>query len=559
MRIERALVRMIGGFGLAAGLSLAAAAHAQVGPAPVGPPPPVVEEAPPAPSRTRMPRVRGEVRPYLEVAQVLSAEFGDGDVLTYTSVAAGVDGRIRTRRITAAMSYRYERRQGWSRDVADSDTHSGVAQLNAEVVPGLLDFDAGALATRTAGEGRALGVTARDRAVNVYSAYAGPTLSTRAGPVSVNAAYRLGYVNVDDDRPAGARTEDFDESVAHTANVGVGMESERLPFDWTVNAGYGRENSGGSFDQRFEAAYVRADVVVPVTPTLAVTGAVGYENMEGSQRDIARDANGVPIITPDGRVTPDRSGPRLLTYDFDGLIYDGGIIWRPSSRSSLQARVGRRYGGTTVTAALQHRFNSAYGVSAEIYDSVQSFGSLLTNDLSALPGDFQIERNPLTGGLGLGGCVFGADPGSGVCLDRSLQSIRGNSFRLRGASLVFSGHRGLWDFGVGGGYSHRRYFRPDGPEFDFVPTVDQNVSVYGSVGRRLTRTSSANLGIFASWFDSDSADADRVFSTGATLSYRRTFLLDRLQLLAALGLYHSDDGNLDSTVASGLLGLRYNF
>jgi hypothetical protein len=36
-------------------------------------------------------------------------------------------------------------------------------------------------------------------------------------------------------------------------------------------------------------------------------------------------------------------------------------------------------------------------------------------------------------------------------------------------------------------------------------------------------------------------------------------MLERLRLLAALGLYHSSDGVDDSTVASGLVGLRYTF
>ena len=560
MRIELAAWRMIRRLGLVAGLSLAAAAQAQSLP-PIAGPAPRVAEAPPEAEAPppRQPRVRSEIRPYLEVAQVLSADFNGGDVLTYTTAAAGVDGRIRTRRVAAAMSYRYERREGWNGDVADADTHSGVAVLNAAIVPGLLNFDAGALATRTAGEGRALGVTGRDNAVNVYSAYAGPTLSTHVGPVTVNGSYRLSYVTVDDDRLAGARTEEFDDSMAHTAHASVGMGPGRLPFGWTVGAGYAREDSGGRFDQEYESAYVRGDVVVPVGPSLALTAGVGYEDAQSTQLDIARDANGVPIIGPGG-VTPDPSRPRLLTYDFDGLIYDAGFIWRPSSRTEVQARAGRRYGGTMVTASLQHRFNSGYGLSAQVYDSVQTFNNVLVNDLSGLPTDFEIERNPLTGGLGLGGCVFGTDPGSGACFDRSLQSISGNSFRLRGANVLMSGSRRLWSFGAGASYSHRRYHRPEALGFAaFAPSEDETWSLYGNVGRRLSRTSEVNFDLFASWFDSDRAAFDRVFTTGATLSYRRSFLIDRLQLLAALGLYHSSDDVLDSTVGSGVVGLRYTF
>ena len=110
------------------------------------------------------------------------------------------------------------------------------------------------LATRTAGEGRAVGVTDRDGSVEVYSAYAGPTLSTHAGPVAVNASYRLGYVAVDDDSVTGGPREDFDSAVAHSATASVGMAPGRLPFGWTVGAGCARTDSDGEFEHEFEGA-----------------------------------------------------------------------------------------------------------------------------------------------------------------------------------------------------------------------------------------------------------------------------------------------------------------
>lgn len=564
MRFDLQLARRCRRLGLALGLTLVAAtAQAQPQtPPPSGvsydPPAPAAEEGAPAPEapRSRPRRVRSEIRPYLEVSQVVSADFDGGDTLTYTSVAAGVDGRIETRRVRVQASYRYERNIEWSGDVGDQDVHSGIAQLNAEVVPGLLNFDAGAIATRTGGEGRALGVTDRDASVEVYGAYAGPTLSTQAGPVSVNASYRLGYVAVDDDSLTGAR-EDFDDSVSHSATASVGMAPGQLPVGWTVGAGYVRTDSNGEFEDEFEGAYVRADVVVPVSPTLAVTAGVGYEDIQASQNDIARDAGGLPIIGPDGLPVADPSRPRLLAYDMEGVIYDAGIIWRPSPRTELQARAGHRYGGTTVVGSLSHQFNENYGVNAVVYDTVETFGNLLITDISGLPDDFDVNRDPITGNIG---CVIGAQGGSGTCLNRSLQSIRGGSFRLRGASLLFSGSRGLWNFGAGAGYSHRRYNRPNGSDFaTFSGTEDESFSLYASAGRRLSRTSEVNVNAYASWFDSDLAGSEQIFSTGATASYSRRLMLERLEFLAALGLYHTDDGTLDSTIASGLVGLRYSF
>ncbi|HWT13169.1 MAG TPA: hypothetical protein VN231_10485 [Allosphingosinicella sp.] len=561
MTIEFAARRHCRLAALAFGLACAAsAAQAQV-PPPAPPPSGVAygepgaeqpAEAPPA----RRSRARSEIRPYLEVSQVVSADLDGGDTLTYTSLAAGVDGRVQARRVSVQMSYRYQRNIEWSGEVGDQDAHSGVAMVNAQIAPGV-QFDAGAVATRTGGQGRALGVSDRDQSVEVYSAYAGPTVSTQAGPVNVNAAYRIGYVAVDDDLAGAGRSDDHGNAVAHAASASAGMAPGRLPVGWGVNVGYQRTDSDGEFDHEFEGSYVRADVVVPVSPRLAVTAGVGYENIEATQLDMARDEDGVPIVGPDG-IRPDPSRPRVLTYDLDGIIYDAGLIWRPSARTEVQARAGHRYGGTTVVASVSHQFSANAGMSASVHDSVQTFGSLLTSDISSLPDNFEVNRDPLTGSLG--GCVFGAEPGRGVCLDRSLQSIRGNSFRLRGANVTFSGRRRVWNWGLGADYSHRRYGRPDDAAFDSLgSTTDESFSLFASAGRRLTRTSDLGLSLYASWFDTNQADFDRVFSTGATVDYSRSFLMDRLQLLAALGLYHSDDGVIDSTVASGLLGLRYSF
>jgi hypothetical protein len=572
MMTELALTRRLRRLALAIGLTLAAAtAHAQDlppasansaapggGDAPYGAAdaPQDANQAPPQ-SESRARRHRAEIHPYLEVSQVLSAELeGGGETLTYTTVAAGVDGIIQTHRVTAQISYRYERNIPWEDNVADRDVHSGVAMISAQIVPGALNFDAGALATRTAGDGRVFGVTNVDSAVNVYSVYAGPTVATHVGALAINGAYRFGYVEVDDDRANGTLNEDFDHASVHSLTASIGMApGGGLPFGWTVGGGYVREDTGGRFDQSFEGGYIRGDVVFPVSPTLALTAGVGYEDAQASQSDFVRDVNGFPVIGPNGP-TPDPAAPRLLTYDLEDVMYDGGILWRPSSRTELQVRAGHRHGGTTVVGSVDHRFNPDASLHGEVFDTVETFGHLLTTDLNSLPSNFDAGRDVLTGGLG--GCVFG-NQGGGVCLDRALQSINGNTFRLRGASLVVAGSRGLWSYGVGAGYANRRYYVPVGLGGVTVPAEDETYSVYGTVGRRLSRVSQIDFTAFASWYDSDLVGADGVSTIGASVDYSRTFMLEHLQLLAALGLYHSDSGPVSSTVASGLAGLRYTF
>ncbi|MGQ0558183.1 MAG: hypothetical protein ACT4OE_01145 [Sphingosinicella sp.] len=503
-------------------------------------------------------RQRSQIRPYLEVSQVVSHDIDGGDTLTYTTAAAGVDGIVRSRRITVALSYRYQRNFDYQTPLGDTDMHSGVAMVNAQVIPGALQFDAGAMATRTGGEGRALGTTVSDPSVEVYSFFAGPSLSARAGPVAITGIYRLGYVMIDDDNPTGGPREDLDSSIAHNATASIGMAPGLLPIGWTVGAGHVRSENEGEFNHLFQGTYVRGDVVVPLSPTFAVTAGIGYEDIEASQLDFARDAAGNPVIGPDGRPRADPARPRVLTYQISGLIYDAGLIWRPTAHTELQARAGHRYGGTTVMGNLTHRFGPRSGVNLTVFDTVETFSNRLVNNISSLPQGFQVQRDPLTGAIG--GCVFGNDPGSAVCIDQTLQTIRGHSARSRGAGLVFSGSGRLWSWGAGASYVHNRFGRPADPVFNLLgPVETQSLSLNASLGRQLSRTSQVGFSTFASWFDTNAAGAEPVFSAGGTLGHSLSFLFDRLQLNSSLGLYHTDDGVQANTVGSAQLGLRLSF
>ncbi|HEX8574130.1 MAG TPA: hypothetical protein VF759_15405 [Allosphingosinicella sp.] len=507
---------------------------------------------------------RTSIHPYLEVQQVASAEFG-GEVLTYTGVGGGVDAAIATRRVQATISVNYQHRIGWNERLEDGDVISGLAAVHVDAVPGLLAFDAGAMAARTHADIRLPVPTAKtidsSNVAEIYSAYAGPTLSTRAGPVAVNAAYRLGYVKVDDHSLAGAlppgapRIDRYSSSTVHNATMSFGMAPGQLPFGWTVGAGYVREDMN-RLDSNFEGKYVRGDVVLPVSPTLAVTGGVGYETMKGSQQDYLRDpVTGLPVLSPSGNLIPDPSRPRLKTIDHDGEMWDVGLVWRPSPRTELQARGGWRYGGKSFTALLQHKINDHSALNAQVYDGISSFGRLLIADLNGLPTNFKVPSNGLTGA----GCVFGNDPATGACFGDAFQSISNFNFRNRGATIRYSAQRGVWTMGLGAGYANRKYLAPDSNVFALNGITDQSFSLQGSLGRRLTRTSGIDLDGYASWFDSGLAGTDSSFGAGLTGRYYRNIFRDRLQAQIAAGLYTTQAGDFDASYGSILVGLRYTF
>ncbi len=139
------------------------------------------------------------------------------------------------------------------------------------------------------------------------------------------------------------------------------MGPGKLPFGWLLSAGYDREDAS-QLDQRYEGRYYRGDVTLPVSATLALTGGVGYEDIEASQRRALRDANGAPVIDGRGRFVTDPNSPRLLAYDTDGLIYDAGVIWRPNRRTTLEARAGWRYGGEMLVGSLDYRISRDSGL-----------------------------------------------------------------------------------------------------------------------------------------------------------------------------------------------------
>src|SRR5690606_8569787 len=509
---------------------------------------------------------RTEVVPYIEAAQVLSAELHPGDdVVTYTSLAAGVDATVAGRNSAASVSLRYERRIDWDGDTADGDTISGVARAGIGVARGVT-LEAGALAaqTRVEGSGAATigGFAGDDTATSqIYSAYAGPSVHTMAGNVEVEGHYRFGYTKVEAPdsvvvAPGAAPADVFDESTTHGAYARAGVRPNTVaPIGVGVGGGWTEQNIS-NLDQRIRDRHVRADVTVPLSPTLAAVGGVGYEDVEVSSRDARRDAAGNPIIGPDGRFVTDETGPRQIAYETDGLIWDAGVLWRPSRRTSLEARVGRRYGSMTYLGTLSYAPNARTSLNVAVYDNVTSFGGVLVERISALPEEFDAFRNPITGQIG--GCVASLEGGS--CIAGALGTVNSAVFRSRGIAASYSVDLGRTTFGTGVGYDRRKFIAAAGTVLGATNgLVDETVWYAAYASTQLDARSSLSADANVSWFQSEADLAGGVLGYSASLSYRRN-LIRGLTATAAVGLDGISRDNLDDFLsASALLGLRYAF
>lgn len=508
-----------------------------------------------------------EIAPYIEASQVVTAELSPGDdVVTYSRVAAGVDAGFGSRYSSGSVSVRYERRFGWSDEVSDSDTISGLARTSLALAGPNVTFEAGGLASRTRVESN--GSTSLgdfgiddDFTTQIYSIYAGPAVRTQVGQAELTGAYRLGYTRVESPDafrldPASAPVDLFDESITHNAGVRLGFAPNTvLPVGVGIGAGWNRQDIS-NLDQRIDDRHVRADVTVPVSPNVAFVGGVGYEEVEVSSRDAVRDINGDPVIGPDGRFITDDSSPREIAYETDGLIWDAGVMWRPSTRTSLTAGVGRRYGSTTYYGSLSYapNANSSLGISA--YDNLNSFGGQVVGALNNLGTDFTAFRNPVTGDLG--GCVAGTEGQN--CGLASLGSLRSGVFRSRGVSLGYGGTAGRTSYSIGAGYDRRTFIAGQNTILAATDGIaDETWWLASYLARQLDRNSQLSFGATGSLFESGVDTFGSTYGYSLNAAYSRNFI-EGLTGTAAVGLDGITREDLpDYQGASALVGLRYTF
>ncbi len=504
------------------------------------------------------------VQPYIEVNQVLTAQLSPGnDVVTFTQIASGVDVNLQGRSSGLAASIRYERNIGYGDNSVDTDAVSGVLRGTLAVVPNTLNLEAGALGIRTrvdAGGGTTTNPLApQDQTSQIYSLYAGPSLTERVGIVDVAAVARAGYTRFDVDNAVldgqGNRVDTFDESLTYLGQVRAGIRpGDLLPVGIAATAG-GFQEDISNLDQRVRDLYARVDLTLPVTRSLALVGGVGYESVEISSRDALRDANGNPIIGANGQFVTNTAAPRILAFDVDGLLWDVGVQWRPSSRTSLSAAVGRRYASTTYYGNFTYNPNQRSAFALDVYDGVTGLGGVLNNGLAGLSNDFQAVRNPVTGDFG--GLVTGQNGAAGI---GTLGSVRSAAFRGRGVRASYQRQVGRTTAAIAAGYDRRSFIAAAGTVLAAANgVIDENYYVNAGLQRDLGRSANLSANGYINWFESGT-NTGNVTASGASLAYNRT-LTSRLVGRAAVGVDYFDSQFTadDVAFATALLGLRYNF
>ena len=505
---------------------------------------------------------RVDIRPYIELDQIVSAQLSPGsDVLTYTQAAVGVDAGLQGRRTGLSLSARYARQIGWG-DARDSDILSGVARGYATVTPGLT-LEAGGLATQSSFSGGSARYLGGDDRRTVYSVYAGPTLATRAGAVDLQGSYRAGYSRVEQGNaflpaPDGERVTRSEESVVQSVELQAGVKPGTvLPVGLAV-AGSAYQEDISVLDQRVRDMQARAMVTLPVSRTVQVVGAIGYEDVEISNRDVVYDAEDRPVIGRDGQYVTDKSSPRQLSYDVSGILWDVAVMWRPSRRTSFSAHVGRRYGSTTFGGQLAYSPDDRKTLSVSVYDNLAGFGGQINRALNDLPTDFEAVRDPVTGDLV--GCVNSLEGSN--CLPGVLGALRASAFRARGIAASYTMQIGRLSAGIGLGYDRRKYIAAQGTILASADgMIDENTWASLYLSGPLGRNAGWSTNGYVNWITSTDTTFGDVTTYGLAASYYH-MITPRLRGSLAVSVDGSSydlDTVRDYWSLTGLAGLRYNF
>jgi hypothetical protein len=514
---------------------------------------------------------RTDISPYIELGQVVAADLNDGDAVTYTQLTAGVDATVTTQRVQVQANYQYQRFFDWGDGFGNGEVHSGLARANVRLTR-WLSLEGGAIATRArsdirgGGFGPAVNVSNLNSA-QVYGLYAGPTIATRTGPFAVNATYQFGYTKAEVpgavDLGVGQPALDYyDEATSHLLMGSIGTRAGTvLPIGFTVSGALVREDAN-QLDQKLEGAYLRADAVLPITRTLAAVGGVGYERIEATQRAPLVDASGRPVVDGAGRFITDPASTPQIAYDTDGIIWDAGVLWRPSPRTALEARIGRRYGTMSYTGSLSWQSGPGSAVQIGVYDSVTTFGRQLTGSLAALPTSYFGGSDAF--GSRYGGCVFGGGtapdgaPAPGGCLNPVFQSISSATYRARGVDGVYSITRGPTRLGLGAGYASRGYYIPPVPGAVIYRSNDESYYVQGFGQWALDSRSGVTADLYGNYFTSGIENAPDAWGGGAQGSYYRSF--GRAYGSLSAGVYGFDVERAEADwIAQALLAVGFRF
>jgi len=510
---------------------------------------------------------RPRIGAFLDLQQIAEAQLhGQGsDDVTYTEVGGNLFAQISNRRIVATGTYRLSYRIPEMGELDKSVSQDGVMRLQANVIDEWLTMEAGGIVTRSrvdpSGAAPQFNIGNPKNLTQTYSAFLQPSIAHRIGGVAVALSYRYAYTKNESSQgtfSTGPTTNRFDSSKSQLASLSLGMDPGDLPFGWKLSSDYRHENTT-NLAQHFRAINAIGEIKIPLAGApVALVASAGYERTRTSEREALIDPlTGLPVLGKGGRFVVDPASPRVLTYDMEGLIADAGIIWRPSRRTRLEARAGRRYGGLSATALVEMRPSERTGLTFVLSDRIESFGQGVSGGLAGLSPS--IDLSQIDPSSSYQDCLFGRVGGSGSCIGGALGQASASVYRERAANIVFTRGMREWTFGGSVGYSRRTYFDDPNSLVSLAGVVDQSIFGNLSVNRRLSRVSGVSFSFAGNLFKNGQLGASDVLSGSVTTNYYRTFGRG-IQMQATVAMDASKQDGITADVSGrAQLGLQYRF
>lgn len=516
-----------------------------------------------------------------DLRQVVSKTAFQDDTVTYTEAVAGLNGTVNTHRIRATFSYAYSRHFDESGDSFRKQDHQGFARADMDIIKNRLTLGAGGFAALFNRDLRGQVSYTPDQAnpnlVQTYSLYLEPHYhQPLTDYAEFDLDYRVGYNGTTDKllnsvvggtpTAPGAASSDvalnnvgdgYNQRVQ--AKLGNREKSSKLRWDLTSTTTWEDINR---LDQRYRSYDNRFEVEYVLWRGFSLIANAGYEKTSDTQADILRDASGVAVLDAKGNQQADPTAPRRSIYSQSGATFEGGFRFQPNRRTYMTVRAGRRFGQFMVNGDARYEITPRLIVTASVSESIDSFGRLLTQDLNGISVRTIVNTNQVAG---LGGCMFGLDPGTGQCLLDATQSITDALFRNRSAQGIVEFRRHRNRFTLTTIYSERSYLDSDQLQrtgttsLGFNGGSDKTLSINGQVSHDFTSRQSSGIGVFYNRYQYALSSQRQDSYVGASLNYNANIGRRLAAYLNATAARRRSDVAPAGTDATASLGLRLQF
>lgn len=289
------------------------------------------------------------VTPRLQLQQTwtdtanLDIQGTNGDYITTISPGVNISGS--TARVQTFIDYTLNGLIFFKQDENSDIRHQLQAAINTEVVRDrfFVDVRGGIQQLFQDFGGQIININQNFTAnrITTKQVSVSPRYTERLGNfATATATYNLGFLTFGDEG-AAAPVGNISDSINHNVRFSLNSGPQFDRFRWNWSSSYQRNRQTFS-DVAFERYNSLLDLNYDISRKTSLVGSVGYEEFDSTN----------------------------LPQSQSGVIWDVGLRLTPGPRTSIEGRVGQRFGGTVFSASATYRFNASDTVTARYDETV---------------------------------------------------------------------------------------------------------------------------------------------------------------------------------------------